>query len=211
MTINETTLAQLLAAAFAAHGVKHIFGVPGGGSSLDIIEAAANIGIEFVLTRTESAAVMMAAATAELTHAPGVALTTKGPGVANAANGVAYAALDRAPVILLTDGFSSEQQTYVTHQVFDQQALLSPLSKGFSRLSQNTNAQDINDLIQLAMTPPFGPVHIELTSDVAKLRLPKWLFGSVDYYRFFHHQSGRHPFQYSGNRRIFFQILHWLN
>lgn len=173
MDIKENTVARLLAAAFSAHGVKRIFGLPGGGSSLDIIEEASSAGIEFILTRTESAAVMMAAATAELGNSPGVALTTKGPGVANAVNGVAYAALDRAPVILLTDGFTEMQQTYVTHQVFDQQALISPLSKGFSRLSKDTDATEVNALIQLAMTPPFGPVHIELTSDIAQFRIPK--------------------------------------
>jgi acetolactate synthase-1/2/3 large subunit len=158
MDIRESTVAQLLAAAFAANGVKHIFGIPGGGSSLDVIQAAADNGIEFVLTRTESAAVMMAAATAELTHSPGVALTTKGPGVANAVNGIAYAALDRAPVILLTDGFTSKQQTYITHQVFDQEALTRPLAKGFARLSQQTDANEVKALIQLAMSPPYGPV-----------------------------------------------------
>ena len=168
METQEITVAKLLVSAFAANGVKRIFGLPGGGSSLDIIAAAADIGIEFVLTRSENSAVMMAAATAELDGSPGVALTTKGPGIANAANGVAYAALDRAPVIVLTDGFSAEKQKFVTHQVFDQQALLSPLVKGFTRLSKDTGASDIAALIERALTPPFGPVQIELTGDVAK-------------------------------------------
>ena len=102
---DRSTVAELLASAFSAIGVRRIFGVPGGGSSLDVIDAAARRDIEFVLTRTESAAVMMAAATAELSGTPGVALTTKGPGTASAANGMAYASLDRAPVLLLTDTF----------------------------------------------------------------------------------------------------------
>jgi acetolactate synthase-1/2/3 large subunit len=168
MNIKENTVARLLVAAFAANGVKRIFGIPGGGSSLDIIEEAASAGIEFVLTRTESAAVMMAAATAELSNSPGVALITKGPGVANAVNGVAYAALDRAPVILLTDGFTTKQQTYITHQVFNQAALTRPLVKGFARLGKETDANEVKALIQLAKSPPFGAVHIELTGDVAR-------------------------------------------
>ena len=171
MDMKEITVAELLVSAIAASGVKRIFGLPGGGSSLDIIEAAADRGIDFVLTRTESAAVMMAAATAEISGTLGVALTTKGPGVANAANGVAYAALDRSPVILITDGFNSVQQTYVTHQVFDQQALLHPLTKGFSRLSKDTTADDVRSLFDLAMTPPFGAVQIEITGDIAKSKI----------------------------------------
>ncbi len=54
--MNQDTVAELLAAAFDANEVRHIFGVPGGGSSLDIIQAAAEKDIDFVLTRTESAA-----------------------------------------------------------------------------------------------------------------------------------------------------------
>lgn len=165
---TPATVAETLAAAFAAQGVARIFGVPGGGSSLDILDAAAARGIDFVLTRTESAAVMMAAVSAELDGSVGVALTTKGPGTANAVNGVAYAALDRAPVMLLSDGFDAAEQGYVTHQVFDQQALLAPLTRGYSRLEGGDVEADIARLIELASAPPRGPVYVELTGAAAK-------------------------------------------
>jgi len=160
--MQQVTIAELLADALAAHGVARIFGVPGGGSSLDVMEAAAGKGIEFVLTRTESAAVMMAAATADLAGTLGAALTTKGPGVANAANGMACAALDRSPVMLITDGFTAQESGYVTHQVFDQGGMLAPLAKRSSRLESEDVATEIRDLIELAKTPPFGPVHVEI-------------------------------------------------
>lgn len=161
-------MTQMLVSAFVANKVDRIFGVPGGGSSLDIIDAAADAGIPFVLTRTESAAAMMAAVTAELNGTLGVALTTKGPGTASAANGVAYASLDRSPVMLLSDGFNPDEQNYVTHQVFDQQAMLKPVTKGFSRLDGDGADQQISHLIDLAMTPPLGPVYVELTGAAAQ-------------------------------------------
>jgi len=164
----ECTVAEALATAFASKGVKHIYGVPGGGSSLDVIEAAAKKGIEFILTRTENAAVMMAAVSAELSGTLGVALTTKGPGSANAANGVACASLECLPVVLLTDGFTRQEQTYITHQVFDQKAMLAPITKGHSRLEGKSAARDINHYIEIALTAPYGPVHFELTGDAAK-------------------------------------------
>lgn len=166
--MQQTTIAEILAEAMAAHRVSRIFGVPGGGSSLDVMEAAARRGIEFVLTRSENAAVMMAAATADLAGTLGVALTTKGPGVANAANGVACAALDRSPVMLITDGFTAQESGYVTHQVFDQTKLLAPVAKRSSRLDQEDVATEIRDLIELAQTPPFGPVHIEIAGPHAR-------------------------------------------
>lgn len=166
------TVVDALASALAEAGVQRVFGVPGGGSSLDLIEAAANHGIDFVLASTENAAVMMAGAVAETTGVPGVALVTKGPGVANAVNGVAYASLDRAPVVVVTDGFTDGQQRYVTHQVFDQRALLAPLVKGHSRLEGATAGGEIRRLIALATTRPYGPVHVELTGEAARARLP---------------------------------------
>lgn len=165
------TVAQALVTALARRGVRRMFGVPGGGSSLDVIEEGARAGIDFVLARTENAAVMMAAVTAELGGAPGVALTTKGPGLTNGANGVAYAALDRAPVLVVTDGFSSAHQAYVTHQAFDQQALLAPIVKAHSRLEGPCVGLEIERLLEAATTPPFGPVHVELTSEAASAQI----------------------------------------
>ena len=46
----------------------------------------------------------MAAASAEITGVPGVVLTGLGPGAAAAANGVAYAHLDRASARQVYDG-----------------------------------------------------------------------------------------------------------
>lgn len=169
---SKTTVVSALAQALAESGVRCMFGLPGGGSSLDLIEAAASRGIEFVLTRTENAAVMMAGAMAESTGVPGVALTTKGPGLANAANGVAYASLDRAPVMVVTDGFTPAQEAYVTHQVFHQRAMLAPVVKGHSRLEGPDAGHEIRRMIALATSLPYGPVHVELTGEAARRELP---------------------------------------
>ena len=169
---------QALAQALASAGVRQMFGLPGGGSSLDLIEAAAEVGIAFTLTKTENAAVMMAGALAETTGVPGVALMTKGPGVANAANGVAYAKLDRAPVIVITDGFTEKQLSYITHQVFDQKAMLQPVVKGVARLESENPIAEIDALIALACLAPMGPVHLELTGEVARRLIDRPLIGA---------------------------------
>jgi acetolactate synthase I/II/III large subunit len=169
MTMSEKiTIAQLLVHKLGQKGVKKIFGLPGGGSSLDVIAAASAQDIEFILTKTENAAVMMAGALSETTGVPGVALMTKGPGLTNSANGVAYASLDRAPVVVLTDGFTPKQLSYITHQVFDQKAVLAPIVKAVSRLESEDPEAEIEALLALACTEPMGPVHIELTSETAR-------------------------------------------
>lgn len=157
-----------LIAAFATTGTKRLFGVPGGGSSLDLIESARRADMPFVLARHECAAAMMAAATAELDGSIGVAITTKGPGTANATNGVAHAALDRAPLAIVTDGFSPAHRRYVTHQWFDQKALFAPLVKAHSMLDDRPTQATIDALIETALIPVRGAVHLELTGPAAR-------------------------------------------
>ncbi len=160
----EMTLAEAVVERLHACGVSRIFGVPGGGSSLQIIDAAARRGIPFTLTRSESAAIMMAAVTGEISGCPGAALTTKGPGIANGINGLAYAMLDRAPMVIFADGFDAPGLTYQSHQVFDQMALVAPVTKLRSRLESDDPSGEMADLLACTMTHPHGPVYCEFTA-----------------------------------------------
>jgi acetolactate synthase-1/2/3 large subunit len=155
-------LADHLAGRLRALGVARMFGVPGGGSSLDLIAAAERQGIAFVLCRTETGAALMAAVGAELSGAPGVVLTGIGPSAASAVNGVAYASLERAPLILVTD--TSESITpRPPHQVFDQQALFAPIAKGTLRLTPDSAGAELDRLLALTRVDPQGPVHLDLS------------------------------------------------
>ena len=106
----------------------------------------------------------MAAVTGELSGSPGAALTTKGPGIANGANGLAYAMLDRAPAIILADGFDAPGLAYQSHQVFDQTALAAPVTKAQSRLDSDDPSGEMSDLLACAMAHPRGPVYCEFTA-----------------------------------------------
>lgn len=162
------TVADVIARVFRSHGVSRVFGVPGGGCSLDLIAAFDKVGIRYVLARTEAAATIMAAATAEATGTFGVALTTQGPGVASAVNGVAQASLDRTPVILISDGWTEKQASFDTHQVFDQKAVMKPLVKASSRLECEDVAAELENLVATAQQVPWGPVFIELTGETVR-------------------------------------------
>src|SRR5882762_11537303 len=97
------TVADLIVTRLHAAGVAALFGVPGGGTNLDLIEAARRLGMSFVLTATETAGAIAAIAQAEISGRPGACLTTVGPGVASVVNGVACARLERAPLLVFTD------------------------------------------------------------------------------------------------------------
>jgi len=126
--MSQTTLAGALVAALKSRGVSRIFGVPGGGSSLDLIEAAGRQGVPFVLCRGETAAALMAAVTAELTGTPGVVLTGIGPGAAEHVTDASASALHAPPSqAALADASTST----VRHALSDamHSAKLSPASK----------------------------------------------------------------------------------
>src|ERR1700683_4188447 len=72
--------AAAIVTALADAGTMVMFGLPGGGQNLDVVGAAALAGLRFVLARTETAAVIMAATCADLTGRPGAAVVTRGSG-----------------------------------------------------------------------------------------------------------------------------------
>ena len=156
------TGAEMVMEALQKAGARRMFGVPGGGSSLDLMTAAHALDIPFHLARTEAGAAMMAAATAELTGAPCPVLVTRGPGVSAVANGIAHASLERAPVVLLADGFSPRERAFACHQYFDHAALLRPVTKA------QLSASGVHAALHVALTPPWGPVLVEVTGEMAR-------------------------------------------
>mgnify|MGYP003668083954 FL=1 len=153
------TLADEIARALKHHGVARVFGIPGGGSSLDIMDAAKRADMPFTLARTEAAASIMAAVTGELTRAPGAVLVGVGPGASSAVNGIAYASLERSPMVLFIDGPASS-----LHQHFDQQAVYAPLARRTAQLRPDVGAATLNSLLTQSMNAPEGPVVVELTA-----------------------------------------------
>ncbi len=142
-------------------GVSSIFGVPGGGGNLHLIEAAGRAGLRFVLTSTETGAALAAVAQAEVTGRPGACLSTLGPGAASLVNGVACAWLDRAPIVVFTDSHPLSAGSAFTHQQLDHQALFAPITKWSGRLTSETAARTLDDAITAVLSMPPGPVHLD--------------------------------------------------
>ena len=78
---------------------------------------------------------------AALTGKPGVVLVGVGPGAASTVNGIAYARLERAPLLLFTDGPASS-----LHLAFDQSALFAPITKSQGRLRPGDGRARINPI-----------------------------------------------------------------
>jgi acetolactate synthase-1/2/3 large subunit len=161
------TVADLIVEGLLRAGVSRLFGVPGGGSNLEVLEAARARGLPFVLCHQESAAVVMAAVTGELTGRPGAVLSTLGPGVTAAATGLAHAQLDRSPLLYISDRHPAAVLAFATHQYVDHAAHLGPIVKGSLTVTPESAGHWVAHAVQLALAEPRGPVHLDLPADVA--------------------------------------------
>ena len=140
-------------------GVRTLFGVPGGGSSLDLIDAASRAGIPFVLTATETAGAIAASAQAEITGRPAACLTALGPGASSVMNGVAAAWLERVPLIVFTDGPPSGGE--YEHQALPLVGMFAAMAKSSCRLAAGTIEGVVAGSLANAASHQPGPVHIE--------------------------------------------------
>lgn len=153
-------LADALADGLLAAGVRRIFGVPGGGPNLDMIGAAAERGIGFVLTHGETAACIAASTYGRLTGTPGTAVVTRGPGLTSAANGLAQATLDRAPLLLISDTVTAATASRTAHQRLDQVATATPLTKWSGTLGHTAPVVVAETAARLTLRSPPGAVHL---------------------------------------------------
>ena len=162
------TCAEVLAATLRDAGVERMFGLPGG-EILDFIEAARKAGIEFVLVRHEAVAAFMADASGQIARKPAVCVSTLGPGAMNLTLGVANAYLDRSPLIAITATMSTAAAPFATHQQLDLNAVFRPFTKQTITLDAVNTAATVRRAWRTTIEPRFGPVHIALPSDVARL------------------------------------------
>lgn len=161
--MTRRTNADLIVEALAGAGVQRLFGMPGGGSNADLVEAAGRAGLPFTLAHTEAASAFMAAAQAEITGHPGACIATLGPGAASLMNGLAHAFLDRVPLIALTDCHPDPQAAGAGHQALPQSAMYRPVVKFTARLQRGAVADVLAQAIAAASD---GPVHLDVSADV---------------------------------------------
>lgn len=148
-------------------GVDRIFGVPGGGASLDLIDELGKRGCHFTLTKSESAAVIMACSYGLSKGTIGVSLSIKGPGLANAIPGLALAHFENLPVLHFTEAFS-EKEAHKEHKRIDHQKLVVEIAKSF--LAEVPDEKFLDRVAGYAFAYPAGPVIIQLIrgSDVGE-------------------------------------------
>lgn len=166
-----TRIADTVARLLRGAGIRFAFGMPGG-EVVTVVDALEKAGIRFVLARNETAAAMMAAGASAIDGVPGLLVTTLGPGLANAVNGIADAVQERTPLIVISGVVDRPLRARYTHQIIDHAALLRPIVKASFEIDPHGCASVTARAIRLALAPPCGPVHIDLSPAIAALPDP---------------------------------------
>ncbi len=161
-----------LARLLAAHGVRHVFGVPGG-QTLALYDGILDLEprLRHVLVRDERTAAYAADGYARVTGRVGVCDATVGPGAAKLPSGLGEALGASVPVLALVSelpaGMAPHRYRSAASQALDQAALLAPVTKWQATVPDLAAMPAlVGRAFREATTGRPGPVALLLPQDV---------------------------------------------
>jgi acetolactate synthase I/II/III large subunit len=175
----ETRISSYLLTEYLERlGVEVIFGLCGH-TVIALLDALGKSRIRFVSTRHEQVAAHAADGYARASGKPGVVLTHLGPGLTNACTGVANAALDSIPLVVIAGDVPSyyygkhPHQEFNLHQDADQFQIYRPFCKRVYRVDRVDDLpRAIERAFHLAQAGRPGPVLVDVPMDLFSEDLP---------------------------------------
>ncbi|HKB14344.1 MAG TPA: thiamine pyrophosphate-binding protein [Vicinamibacterales bacterium] len=159
-------------------GVEVIFGLCGH-TVIALLDAIGKSRIRFVSTRHEQVAAHAADGYARASGKPGVVLSHLGPGLTNACTGVANAALDSIPMVVIAGDVPSyyygrhPHQEVNLHQDADQFQIYRPFCKRVYRVDRVEDLpRAIERAFHLSQAGRPGPVLVDVPMDLFSEDLP---------------------------------------
>ncbi len=157
--------------AFTRLQGRYAFGVPGGGPSLQLVDALSRKGTQFITTGHETTAALMAAAATRQTGNPALAITIKGPGFANLAPGLLSNAYEGYAHLSMAEAYPPGKGGARKHKWLDHARLGGEFLKAHRQFS---SAPDFLAQSWAEAQQEFpGPVQIDLAAgDNSAVALP---------------------------------------
>ncbi len=166
-------------------GVRVVFGLTGH-TIIGMLDALGHSRVRYITARHEQVAAHAADGYARASGKPGVLLTHLGPGLTNAATGVANAALDSIPLVVIAGDVPSyyfgrhPHQEVNLHLDGDQFEIYRPFCKRIYRVDR---VEDLPRIVErafhLSQTGRPGPVLVDVPMDVFSADLPADAFSQV--------------------------------
>jgi acetolactate synthase I/II/III large subunit len=164
-------------------GVRHVFGLCGHSNIAFLTELGKSGKIRFVNTRHEQIAAHAADGYARVTKRASVVLSHCGPGLTNAATGVATAALDSIPMVVISGDIPSHFYGNHPHQEINfhadaqQYEIYRPFVKRAWRVERADKLPEIIDkAFHLAESGRPGPVLVSVPMDIFSAKIDPALF-----------------------------------
>ena len=169
-TPQRRTGAFALMDSLRRHGVKHIFGYPGGAILPiydELYRAEARGEVQHILVRHEQAASHAADGYARATGKVGVCFATSGPGATNLVTGIATAHLDSIPMVAITGQVARAAIGTDAFQETDIFGITTPIVKNSYVVRHAKDmARIVAEAFHIASTGRPGPVLIDIPKDV---------------------------------------------
>ena len=166
----QATGAFALMDSLRRHGVKHIFGYPGGAilPIYDELYRAEEAGfLKHILVRHEQGAAHAADGYARATGQVGVCFGTSGPGATNLVTGIATAQMDSIPMVIITGQVNRAAIGSDAFQETDIYGITLPIVKHSYVVRDPADmAQIVAEAFHIASTGRPGPVLIDIPKDV---------------------------------------------
>lgn len=157
---------HLLVDQLLAHGVKHVFCVPGE-SYLAVLDGLYDTDIKVTICRQEGGAAMMADAHGKLTGEPGICMVTRGPGASNAMAAIHIAHQDSTPLIMFVGQIERGMRERDAFQEMDYRAVFGTQTKWTTEIDQVERIPEIvSRAFHIATSGRPGPVVIALPEDM---------------------------------------------
>jgi acetolactate synthase I/II/III large subunit len=154
------------------HGVKHIFGYPGGAILPiydEVYRAEARGDLQHILVRHEQGAAHAADGYARATGQVGVCFGTSGPGATNLVTGIATAHMDSIPMVIITGQVSRKAIGSDAFQETDIYGITLPIVKHSYVVRQPQDmARIVAEAFYIAGTGRPGPVLVDVPKDVGQ-------------------------------------------
>lgn len=167
------TGAELVVRALEAHGVTHVFGIPG--AKIDrVYDALVDSTIKTVVCRHEQNAAFIAAGIGRMTGKAGVAIATSGPGVSNLTTGLATANTEGDPVVAIGGAVATDEVLKKIHQSMDSVSLLKPVTKYSATVgSPHQVGEVMASAFRAAESGRPGAAYVNLPLDVQSAPCPQ--------------------------------------
>ena len=160
------TIAELIMEDARSRNLRHFFGIPGGGSPLDLMEAGRSLGVDFVSVNHESSAAIMAAYYGLMKETAGLALTIRGVGAANLVGGAANIHFERAPMVAVCETCPPSIAGYEMVQHCDQLSLFSGIERYGQTLSPENAPLAVQEASYHATEGRPGPALLNFPADL---------------------------------------------